>query len=100
MYYQRSIVGIYKITHRASGMSYIGMSVNIMKRWGQHCNFAEAKDRWQSIKTAIHHHGVPAFVFEVIEECDKKDLRKREKFWIKVHDTVHPKGFNMNAGSK
>lgn len=97
-FWEKPVVGIYKITHRETGKAYIGQSVNIFKRWKEHSNFAQAKKRWQTIKHALNKHGLSAFIFEVLEECDKEALNDKEVYWIKHFDTVSPNGYNMNGG--
>ena len=93
-YWEKKICGIYKITHRESGMCYIGLSVHIFMRWNSHVS---AKEKYK-IHEAFDQFGIDAFRFEVVEECDKKELRKREKWWIEHFDCVWPKGYNMNHG--
>jgi len=93
-YWEKKICGIYKITHRESGMCYIGLSVHIFMRWNSHVS---AKEKYK-IHEAFDQFGINAFRFEVVEECDKKELRKREKHWIEHFDCVWPKGYNMNHG--
>jgi len=93
-YWEKKICGIYKITHRESGMCYIGLSVHIFKRWNSHVS---TKKKYK-LHEAFDQFGINAFSFEVVEECDKKELRKREKWWIAHFDCVWPKGYNMNKG--
>jgi len=93
-YWEKKICGIYKITHRDSGMCYIGLSVHIFKRWNSHIS---TKEKYK-IHEAFDQFGINAFSFEVVEECDKKELRKREKWWIAHFDCVWPKGYNLNHG--
>jgi hypothetical protein len=97
-FWEKPIVGIYKITHRDTGKAYIGQSVDIFKRWKSHSNFAQAKKNWQIIKHALNKHGVAQFIFEVLEECSKEDLNDREIYWIKHFDTVSPAGYNLTSG--
>ena len=97
-FWEKPIVGIYKITHRDTGKAYIGQSVDIFKRWKSHSNFAQAKKNWQVIKRALHAHGVAQFIFEVLEECSKEDLNDREIYWIKHFNTVSPAGYNLTSG--
>ena len=93
-YWEKKICGIYKITHRESGMCYIGLSVHIFKRWNGHVS---TKKKYK-LHEAFDQFGINAFRFEVVEECDKKELRKREKWWIAHFDCVWPKGYNLNHG--
>jgi len=93
-YWEKKICGIYKITNKENGMCYIGLSVHILKRWNSHVS---TKKKYK-IHEAFQQFGIDAFSFEVVEECDKKELRKREKWWIDHLDCVWPKGYNMNNG--
>ena len=93
-YWEKKICGIYKITNKENGMCYIGLSVHIFKRWNSHVS---AKKKYK-LHEAFDQFGIDAFSFEVVEECNKKELRKREKHWIAHFDCVWPKGYNMNNG--
>ncbi len=97
-YYEKPICGIYRIKHKSTGFSYVGLSKNIFKRWKSHTNFAQKKESWQLIKKELHRHGVKEFTFEVLEECLEKDLKKREIFWIEHLSTRSPNGYNLTAG--
>lgn len=35
---KEKVCGIYKITNKINGMSYVGQSKNCMERWSQHKN--------------------------------------------------------------
>jgi len=100
MYYEKPITGIYKITHNPTGRAYIGLSVDIFKRFKEHTNFAQAKKKWQAIKKAIYEHGITEFTFEVIEVCPEAHLAEREVYWISFYDTCSENGFNKNRGKK
>ena len=100
MYYEKPIIGIYKITHKPTDRAYIGLSTDIFKRFKEHTNFAQAKKKWQAIKKALHEHSVAEFTFEVIEECTEEALAEREVYWISFYDTCSEKGFNKNKGRK
>lgn len=76
--------GIYKITNTATGEFYIGKSKNIERRWEDH------KRRWRNgserycqklTRNAIQ-YGIEMFVFEVVEECEERDLTDKELLHI------------------
>lgn len=96
------MVGIYKITNKINGKVYIGQSINIAKRWKAHRTrpFNPNSTQYNSfIYKAIRKYGLDNFTFEVIEECLKKDLNEREKFYIQQYDSMNPdKGYNLTAG--
>ena len=98
MYREKPTCGVYKITNNISGKSYVGLSVDIFRRWKQHSNTWEAKKRWSAIKAAISKYGIENFTFTVIEECSKEKLSEREIHWIKELNTLAPNGYNRTAG--
>jgi hypothetical protein len=75
--------GIYKITNLENQMCYVGQAVNIAERWKQHIKRglgAEAPTR-NKLYPAMLAFGVENFSFEVIEECSRDQLDKREDYW-------------------
>lgn len=75
--------GIYKITNLANGMCYVGQSVDISNRWKQHIKRgigAEAPTK-NKLYPAMAEFGVENFSFEIIEECEKELLDKKEDYW-------------------
>lgn len=75
--------GIYKITHCATEMVYVGQSNDISSRIKQHVKRglgAEAPTQ-NKLYPAMKKFGPEAFMFEILEECDKSKLDDREKFW-------------------
>ena len=60
------MIGIYKITKKDNGKSYIGQSVNVQARLNQH---RWKHDNSSPIDNAIGANGQEAYVFEVLEEC-------------------------------
>lgn len=94
------MIGIYKITNKQSNKSYIGQSNDIERRWQEHC----APNRWETsnnyIDIAIHKHGKENFSFEVLEECDIKQLDSREQYWINYFNTYNGIGYNATAGGQ
>ena len=90
------MIGIYKITKKENGKSYIGQSINCERRFKEHCSSSRYKDGL-AIDMAIHKYGVDAFEFEILEECKKEKLDEREQYWIKYYDTKNF-GYNMTDG--
>lgn len=75
--------GIYKITNLTNGMCYVGQSVDISNRWKQHIKRgigAEAPTK-NKLYPAMAEFGVENFSFEIIEECEKELLDKKEDYW-------------------
>lgn len=92
--------GIYKLTNTKNNMSYIGQAVNIADRWKQHikCGLGIDTPNTQLYKI-IKKDGVENFKFEVLEECKREDLNRKEKYWISFYKT-DDFGYNMTKGNK
>lgn len=95
------IIGIYKITNKVNGKSYIGQSVNIHKRWTSEKNNAfnpNAHEYNYPISRAFRKYGVENFSFEIIEQCSiGDDLDAKERHWIDIYDTYFH-GYNQTFG--
>ncbi len=89
------MIGIYKITKKDNGKSYIGQSVNVQARLNQH---QWKHDNSSPIDNAISANGQEAYIFEVLEECNIEDLEEREKYWITYYNTYKGFGYNCNEG--
>ena len=97
------MMGIYKITNKINGKAYIGMSVDIEGRWKGHIKYAFDEKNENSpyyhnrLYTAFRKYGLENFEFEVLEECEKHQLKEREKYWIEYYDTYN-NGYNLTTG--
>lgn len=87
------MIGIYKITKKENGKSYIGQSNDIERRFQEH---RYKKDI--PVEIAIQKYGADAFDYEIIEECDLKDLDEKEKYWIAYYNTFKGFGYNCSPG--
>lgn len=87
------MIGIYKITKKENGKSYIGQSNNIERRFQEHKTKQDIP-----IEVAIKKYGVDAFSFEIIEECSLEQLDEREIYWIEYYNTYKGIGYNCNPG--
>lgn len=91
--------GIYKITRKDTGQSYIGLSDNIEKRYRQHANGKDIK--YSRIDRAMVKHGEDKFYLEIIEELPNNRvlLMEREKYWITQYNTYEDGSqFNLTPG--
>lgn len=88
------MVGIYKITNKINGKSYIGQSIHIEQRWQEHLY---KNTHCSLIKYAFHKYGVDNFIFEVLEECKQEELNEKEQYWIKYFNTFE-NGYNLTLG--
>ena len=87
------MIGIYKITKKENGKSYIGQSNDIKRRFQEHKTKKDIP-----IELAIQKYGVDAFDFEILEECELSELDTKEVYWIAYYNTFKGIGYNCNSG--
>lgn len=91
--------GIYLIENKKTRQKYIGQSVNIEKRWYEHC-YNKAKHN-SYVENAMQKHGVDNFILKIIEELpnDADLLNKREIYWISYYNTYKDDNhYNLTPG--
>lgn len=96
------MIGIYKITNKLNGNSYIGLSVDIERRWKVHkqrYKYSSDKEYEKVLYKAFRKYGIENFDFSIVEECPIEKLREREKYWINYFNTFH-KGYNATEGGE
>ncbi len=86
------MIGIYKITNKLNGKTYIGQTDNIERRLAEH-----KQKRKQTIDNYINVIGVENFDFEIIEECNIEELDEKEQYYINKYDTKE-NGYNYQDG--
>lgn len=94
------ICGIYKIENLVNGKCYIGQSIDVKRRWRSHrsCAFNPVNKNYDCpLYRAIRKYGLNNFSFEVLEECDRDSLNKRETCWIKAFNSMN-NGYNLDEG--
>ena len=87
------VCGVYKITNKLNGKSYIGASIDIERRWKAH------KCGTSNIGKDIKKEGIENFEFEVLHECSKDELRANERKYIDKFNTFHD-GYNLSPGGE
>ena len=91
--------GIYKITNQLTDESYIGQSVDVYKRWCDHCKCGLGIDTppGNKLYKAIQDYGLENFTFELLVECPQSELNEKENYFIELYqaDTF---GYNGNKG--
>lgn len=93
-----SCCGIYKLEDLTTGQIYIGQSVDIRKRWIDHCKAGLGMETASNkLYKAMAANGVENFSFELLEQCQKEELNDREKFYIDYYQSVEY-GLNEKAG--
>ena len=76
------MIGIYKITNRINGKSYIGQSNNIERRFREHKYISSETN--DSLKKAYIKYGRENFEFIILEECSIEELNEREIYYIQL----------------
>ena len=98
------ITGIYKITNQKNGKVYIGQSIDIERRIRIHkyAGFDSARHEYNyPLYRSIRKYGIENFIFEIIEQCKKDELGKKEQYWIDFYDSINPdKGYNQMGGTE
>lgn len=85
--------GIYKITNKLNGKSYIGATINIEGRFSEH---KRGKSTFGKIILQI---GVENFTFEIIEECSIEELETKEEYYVALYDSYN-NGYNKTPGGE
>ncbi len=93
--------GIYKFENKINGKVYIGQSINIEKRYGEHFN-AHTNPNYKGYDTkfyrALRKHGFVNFTFEILEQ-DCESLNDREAYWVQYYNSYEA-GYNSNLGGE
>lgn len=89
------MIGIYKITNKNSGKSYIGQSNDIERRFKEHQQ--KGASSRIPLDVAIQKYGKDAFTYEIIEECNIDELNEKEQYYIQLYDTKNT-GYNCSDG--
>ena len=90
-------IGIYKITNKINGKSYIGLSINIEERFKEH--YRQDKEKGKVLYSAFQKYGIENFDFSIIELCSTEELNEKEKYWIAYYDTYN-NGYNATLGGE
>ena len=60
-------------------------------------SYSKNKEFSSPFYSALRKYGKENFYFEILEECQIKDLNEKEKYWIQYYDTFH-NGYNATEG--
>lgn len=94
------MIGIYKITNKINGNSYIGLSTDIKRRWKDHkSEYNWNRESKKPLYQAFKKYGIQNFTFEVLEECFPEELSNKEKYYIELYDT-YKNGYNSTSGGE
>ncbi len=90
--------GIYKLENIVTNESYVGSSINLVKRKYEHFRLLKRNEHTNKhLQNSYNKHGERVFVFEILKECEKNECIYWEQYFI---DYLSPK-YNINpiAGS-
>ena len=94
---------IYKATNKNTGKSYIGQTIKPLNhRISEHKHHALQKNDNTKFYNSIRKHGFDAFEWIVLEESQewsKNELDEKEKYYIKLYDSVN-NGYNTLEGGQ
>ena len=94
--------GIYKITNKNNGKSYIGQSIVLEQRIRSHkIRYHTSSDSgyYGELYSDMREQGLENFCFDIIEECPEELLDEREEYWISYYDS-YKNGYNSTYGGK
>lgn len=92
------LIGIYKIVSPSKRV-YIGQAFNIYKRW---VTYRGNPDKYKQ-QTLLYHsmlkYGHKKHTFEIVEQCTKEELDKKEDYYIELFQCFNSKhGLNLKRG--
>lgn len=89
------MICIYKITNKINGKSYIGQSINIMRRWDEHLKGQGNS----SLYLDFQNFCIDNFTFEILELCSKEELDEKEIYYIEKYKSFEY-GYNKTLGGQ
>lgn len=94
-------MGIYKITNILTDTAYVGQSVDIYKRWTDHCKAGLGIDTpvGNKLYQAMLSDGLQNFTFELLCQCPKEQLDEKERYFIELYQ-ADLYGYNSTKGNK
>lgn len=93
---------IYSIINNINNKKYIGMTVDVKKRWSKHKHdLNNNKHINNHLQNSWNKYGGSNFMLKIIEENIKlENLSKREIYWISLFNTFKGEGYNGTPGGR
>lgn len=90
-------VKIYRIINKINGQCYVGQTTQTLKKRfaGRFKNYRSCR----KIRAALEKFGTENFDVELLEECDITLGDERERYYIKLYDSIN-NGYNLASGGK
>lgn len=89
------ICGIYEILNTVTGKSYVGSSVDIHRRWGDHRKrLKKSGHHSPKLQNSWNKHGSEIWKWSILQECEEVRLLFLEAFWMARLDSVN-NGYNL-----
>ena len=76
--------GVYRWTNKVNGKSYVGSSINLVKRFTNYYSFNYISKSKMSISKALIKYGYSNFTLEILEFCDPSDAIVIEQHYIDI----------------
>lgn len=94
------IICIYKIQNVINNKVYIGQTINYKNRIIKHkYDLRNFKNASRHLQNAWNKYGEENFIFEIIETCLKEELNEKEKYYIRMYDSISD-GYNIEGGGQ
>lgn len=90
---------IYIIKNTINDKVYIGQAKSSRKRFLEHCQLKDKKRNISIIDQAIEKYGKENFYFEILES-QIPDYNEKEKYYIKLYNSISPNGYNIQEGGE
>ena len=92
--------GIYFILNVQNGKVYVGQSISIERRFGDHKSALRNNHHKNNhLQSAWNKYGENSFRFCILEECSDESLDENEVWWIDYFDSMNrDKGYNLESG--
>lgn len=94
------MICVYKITN-SIGQIYVGSTSNYKKRIRYYKSISSRNQK--KLTESLKKYGFDNHIFEVIEECELKDLKEREGYWGDYYNVLEENGLNTiipNCGKR